>query len=52
VSFLEQGEKAVHYAGSKTTITDDCFVILSPGNYLMTEKLPVKKFVLQHHAFL
>lgn len=42
VSFLEQGEKAVHYAGSKTTITDDYFVILSSGNCLMTEKLPVK----------
>ncbi len=41
VSFLEQGEKVVFYAGRKTTITDDHFVILSSGNCLMTEKLPV-----------
>jgi len=41
ISFLEQGEKVVFYAGSKTTITDDEFVILSSGNCLMTEKLPV-----------
>ena len=41
VSLLEQGEKVVYYAGSKTTITDDQFAILSSGNCLMTEKLPV-----------
>ncbi|QQQ28927.1 AraC family transcriptional regulator [Chryseobacterium indoltheticum] len=38
---MEQGEKVVFYSGSKITITDDHFVILSSGNCLMTEKLPV-----------
>jgi AraC-like DNA-binding protein len=41
VSLLEQGEKVVYYADNKTTITDDQFAILSSGNCLMTEKLPV-----------
>jgi len=41
ISFLEQGEKIVHYADSKTTITSDHFAILSSGNCLITEKLPV-----------
>lgn len=41
ISLLEQGEKVVYYAGNKTTITDDQFAILSSGNCLMTEKLPV-----------
>lgn len=38
VSFLEQGEKVVHYAGSKTIIAEGYFVILSSGKCLMTEK--------------
>lgn len=41
ISFLEQGEKVVYYADNKTTITEDQFAILSSGNCLMTEKLPV-----------
>src|SRR6478736_5762753 len=41
ISFLEQGEKVVYYANSKTTVTNDQFAILSSGNCLMTEKLPV-----------
>lgn len=41
VSLLEQGEKVVYYAENKTTITDNQFAILSSGNCLMTEKLPV-----------
>ncbi len=41
VSLLEQGEKIVYYAGNKTTITDHQFAILSSGNCLMTEKIPV-----------
>lgn len=41
VSFLEQGEKVVYYANNKTIITDNQFAILSSGNCLMTEKLPV-----------
>jgi AraC-like DNA-binding protein len=41
ISFVEQGEKSVYYADSKTTITKNQFAILSSGNYLMTEKLPV-----------
>mgnify|MGYP004512996363 CR=1 FL=1 len=42
ISFLEQGEKVVYYADNKTTITDNQFAILSSGNCLMTEKLPVE----------
>ena len=41
VSLLEQGEKVVYYADNKTTITNNQFAILSSGNCLMTEKLPV-----------
>ena len=41
ITLLEQGEKVVHYANKATTITDTQFAILSPGNCLMTEKLPV-----------
>lgn len=41
VSFLEEGEKVVYYAENKTTITSNQFAILSSGNCLMTEKLPV-----------
>lgn len=41
VSLLEQGEKVVYYANYKTTITNNQFAILSSGNCLMTEKLPV-----------
>lgn len=41
VSLLEQGEKIVYYADNKTTITENQFAILSSGNCLMTEKLPV-----------
>lgn len=41
VSFLEEGEKVVYYADHKTTITSNQFAILSSGNCLMTEKLPV-----------
>jgi AraC-like DNA-binding protein len=40
VSLLEEGEKVVYYADSKTTITRNQFAILSSGNCLMTEKLP------------
>lgn len=41
VSFLEQGEKVVYYSDNKISITNNQFVILSSGNCLMTEKLPV-----------
>jgi AraC-like DNA-binding protein len=41
VSFLDQGEKVVYYADTKTTITNNQFAILSSGNCLMTEKLPL-----------
>lgn len=41
VSLLEQGKKVVYYANDKTVISDDQFAILSSGNCLMTEKLPV-----------
>jgi len=37
----EQGEKVVYYVDSKTTITDGQFALLSSGNCLMTENLPV-----------
>jgi len=40
ISLLEQGEKVVYYANSKTIITDNEFAILSCGHCLMTEKLP------------
>ncbi|MGC4100209.1 MAG: AraC family transcriptional regulator [Ferruginibacter sp.] len=38
---MEQGEKVVHYASNKTTITDRQFALLSSGNCITTEKLPV-----------
>ena len=41
ISFLDQGEKVVYYADTKTTITNNQFAILSSGNCLMTEKLPL-----------
>lgn len=41
ISLLEEGEKIVQYAGVETTVTASQIVILSSGNCLMTEKLPV-----------
>lgn len=41
ISFLDQGEKVVYYANEKTVITKKQFAILSSGNCLMTEKLPL-----------
>ncbi|EDM34804.1 transcriptional regulator ExsA [Pedobacter sp. BAL39] len=41
ISFLEQGEKVVYYAGDKTSIGNDSCAILCSGKYLMTEKLPL-----------
>ncbi|MFH6959126.1 hypothetical protein ACHRV1_17160 [Flavobacterium aquidurense] len=41
VSFLEHGEKVAYYADSKLTITNNQFALLSSGNCLMTQKLPV-----------
>ncbi|MBT1707870.1 AraC family transcriptional regulator [Fulvivirgaceae bacterium PWU5] len=41
ITLLEQGEKVVHYANSATIIKDTQFALLSAGNCLMTEKLPV-----------
>jgi AraC-like DNA-binding protein len=41
ITLLEQGEKVVHYANSATVIKDTQFALLSAGNCLMTEKLPV-----------
>jgi len=41
VSLLEQGEKVVYYADGRTTINNNQFALLSSGNCLMTEKLPV-----------
>ncbi|MCD9014190.1 helix-turn-helix domain-containing protein [Parachryseolinea silvisoli] len=41
ITLLEQGEKVVHYANNATIIKDTQFALLSAGNCLMTEKLPV-----------
>lgn len=41
ITFLEQGEKVVHYADSTTIISDTQIAILSSGNCLMTEKRPI-----------
>ena len=41
ITLLEQGEKVVHYANSATVIKNTQFALLSAGNCLMTEKLPV-----------
>jgi AraC family transcriptional regulator, exoenzyme S synthesis regulatory protein ExsA len=41
ITLLEQGEKVVHYANSATVVKDTQFALLSAGNCLMTEKLPV-----------
>lgn len=41
ISLLERGEKVVHYANKTTTIRDNQFVLLSSGNCLTTEKLPI-----------
>ncbi|MDJ1505873.1 AraC family transcriptional regulator [Xanthocytophaga agilis] len=41
ITLVEQGEKVVHYANNATIITDTQFALLSSGNCLMTEKLPV-----------
>ncbi len=37
-SFLQEGEKSVHYAGGSQTITPDHFFFLPSGNCLMSEK--------------
>lgn len=50
-SFLEQGEKVVYYADSKITITNNQFAILSSGNCLMTQKLPVNNNYLSTMLF-
>ncbi|MBT1684951.1 helix-turn-helix transcriptional regulator [Dawidia soli] len=41
ITLLEQGEKVVHYADHATVVKDTQFALLSSGNCLMTEKLPV-----------
>jgi AraC family transcriptional regulator, exoenzyme S synthesis regulatory protein ExsA len=41
ITLLEQGEKVVHYANRATVVKDTQFALLSAGNCLMTEKLPV-----------
>lgn len=37
-SFLLEGEKTVHYAGTRVSIRPDQFLLLSAGNCLMSEK--------------
>jgi AraC family transcriptional regulator, exoenzyme S synthesis regulatory protein ExsA len=40
-TFLLEGEKTVHFAGSQVTLKPHQFVLLAAGNCLMTEKLAV-----------
>jgi hypothetical protein len=39
ISFLQTGQKVLHYTNKTTTVTNQQIAILSSGNCLMTEKL-------------
>ena len=41
-SFLIEGEKGVHYAGTHIKIQSQQFLLLSAGNCLMSEKIPAE----------
>ncbi|OQP40790.1 AraC family transcriptional regulator [Niastella yeongjuensis] len=49
-TFLLTGEKTVHIAGNRVTIQPHQFVLLTAGNYLMTEKLAAKN--APYHSIL
>lgn len=50
ISFLLDGEKTVHYAGTQATVKPHQFVILTAGNCLMTEKAAAKN--ADYHSIL
>lgn len=50
ISFLLEGEKTVHFAGTEVSIKPQQFVILAAGNCLMTEKVVAKN--ADYHSIL
>jgi len=42
ITFLLEGEKNIHFAGQRVTVKPHQFIMLAPGNCLMTEKLAIK----------
>ncbi|MBO9202808.1 MULTISPECIES: helix-turn-helix domain-containing protein [Niastella] len=50
LSFLLEGEKTVHFAGTQVTVQPHQFVMLAAGNCLMSEKTPAKKS--DYHSIL
>lgn len=50
ITFLLEGEKTVHYAGTQVTVKPHQFVLLTAGNCLMSEKTATKK--ADYHSIL
>jgi AraC-like DNA-binding protein len=50
ISFLLNGEKTVHYAGTQATVKPHQFVMLAAGNCLMTEKAAAEN--ADYHSIL
>jgi len=50
ISFLLDGEKTVHYAGSQVTVAPHQFVMLAAGNCIMSEKVAAKN--ADYHSIL
>lgn len=49
-TFLLEGEKTVHFAGTKVTVKPHRFVLLAAGNCLMSEKVAAKN--ADYHSIL
>lgn len=50
ISFLLDGEKTVHYAGTQVTVRPHQFVMLAAGNCIMSEKVAAKN--ADYHSIL
>lgn len=50
ISFLLNGEKTVHYAGTQVTVAPHQFVMLAAGNCIMSEKVAAKN--ADYHSIL
>src|SRR5689334_25414575 len=50
ITFLLEGEKTVHYAGTQVTVKPHQFVMLAAGNCLMSEKTIAKN--ADYHSIL
>lgn len=48
-TFLLEGEKTVHFAGTQVTVKPHQFIMLAAGNCLMSEKLAAKEAADEEH---